>query len=300
MDFLTSFQNALKWVSKPFEPAEFKQFSRLPVEVRLMIWRASWTPKVIQSKAVATRGHDHVHSYPGKPKRNLPVTLWVNRESRKETRRWYRKITNQFVDSYFNEEMDTLRLYSCKLNTLGPSTLFRVQSLILSTCDSDSYWLQTPRNQPQYMTMGNLLHNFKPRYMPSLTHLKLEAREYEIGKVRKALRDSIRRPLFFRYEGGAGGVWIVPNLEWRRCSNGGPHTRYSCKLICPYLMGIEVYFWGPRKAACFIREEARAAKHRAWLQFVSFTLWRALVLGLPLAKDAVDALVTGRQTDYLQ
>ncbi|KAK8851186.1 hypothetical protein PGQ11_013665 [Apiospora arundinis] len=334
MDDLVDLKESLKSVSEPNDKlstvlTEFNLFSRLSVELRLKIWRATWTSKEIWQKACLVKEYDH-HQYsqaykdvrPGLPDGNLPVTAWVNQESREETLRVYRKIPGTdfwSFDSYFNMEIDSLRLFSCTrriCSTLTPSHLLGVQRLIIDSCfywnwggtftDDDEWddkWFRTSyceHDQPEYITIGNLVHYFKTRYMPSLSYLRMQGhcipfRIEDDGKelVREDMRDSLR-PLFFRYKEGAGGLQIVPliTVEPDRYLFLEPDRWFIVK----ELDGFEILFLGSRKDE---EQYEPAAKHRTWLEFISIILWTALKPEAFLDEDGINGYLIDRQEDYL-
>lgn len=162
-----------------------------------------------------------------------------------------------------NAEMDSLRLevYARSLfRSFSPVHLLGVQNLTIFTGlryfdwahhfreGWDSYWFETPyfdHDQPEYQTIGTLLHYVKPRYLSSVVHLKFDGnRIIEVGQFRQDMRGSLR-PLFFRYRNGEGGVRIVPiklsqRLKWWNTEFGWRH-----------LVGFEIFFLGPREAVRF-------------------------------------------------
>ncbi|KAK6860429.1 hypothetical protein PG995_004065 [Apiospora arundinis] len=332
MDDLMDLKESLKSFSEPNDElstvlAEFKPFSRLPVELRLKIWRATWTSKEIWQKEFLVKEDDH-HQYsqaykdvrPGLPEGNLPVTAWVNQESREETLRVYRKIPGTdfwSFDSYFNMEIDSLRLFSCTrriCSTLTPSHLLGVQRLTIDSCfywswwgnfiDTwDMEWFKTTyceHERPEYMTIENLLHYFKTQYMPSLTYLRMQGHCIpfmieEDGKdmVREDMRDSLR-PLFFRYKEGAGGLQIVPLITVEPVCN--PVFQPDRWWIVKTLVGFEILFLGSRKDE---DQYEPAAKHQTWLEFISINLWTALKPEAFLDEDGINGYLTDRQEDYL-
>ncbi|KAK8062895.1 hypothetical protein PG997_014992 [Apiospora hydei] len=129
--------------------AEFKPFPRLPIELRLKIWRATWIPKEVWPKKclfLAETEYGHIYNQThgevsSPPDGSLPVTARVNQESRNETLRMYRKIPSTdcwAFCSFFNQEIDFLRVYSCARricsSTLNPTHLLGVRRLIIATC----------------------------------------------------------------------------------------------------------------------------------------------------------------------
>ncbi|KAK8001149.1 hypothetical protein PG991_013371 [Apiospora marii] len=331
MDEIMEFMDSLKlYFEPPDNGTEFKPFSRLPIELRLKIWRSTWTPKEIWVKKALFKCFDEEfkHPYP-LPDANLPVTAWVNQESRKETLRLYRTIPDSeyyTFDSYFNAKMDSLKLDVCArslFRSFDPVHLLGVQRLTISAGlyyfdwahhfkeGWDAFWFNTPyvdHVQPEYQTIGALLHYVKPRHLSSLVHLKFDGnRALQTNEFREDMRNSIR-PLFFRYRGGKGGIQIVP-IAYRertieRLHTGKSHTKKWFKKVCGaadpiILTGFEIFFLGPREAACIQDKAEPAANHRVWLDFVSIYLWHALKPERLLDADGVASFRTDPQASYL-
>ncbi|KAK7959179.1 uncharacterized protein PG986_004033 [Apiospora aurea] len=309
MDDFLGFKDALGLPIEPLIPdhdAEFKPFSRLPVELRLKIWRATWAPKNIgPEERIYAWGPQEGQS---KPWAQLPVTARVNKESGEETLRFYRKIAGSYrhvIDSYFNPDIDRLcfDVFESICYGMDPVHFLAVQQLSLSTyiyysvwvspgCGLHSNWFSKfyYNRGLGYKTFENFLRHVKRRYLPSLREIKFELHSrfgvitwpLHIEQAREDMRDSIRATHFFGYrEEGTGGVQIIPRHESGQ------------------LMGFKILFLGPCEAACASGEAGLAAKHRAWLEFVGITLWNVLGPEAFLKKDRIDSYLEGQQDPYL-
>ncbi|KAK8062893.1 hypothetical protein PG997_014990 [Apiospora hydei] len=295
MEDFSGFKDALGLPIEPLIPdhdAEFKLFSRLPVELRLKIWRATWTPKNIGPEK--TSGWDY-EIRQSKPWAKLPVTAIVNQESREETLRVYRKIVCSYphvIDSYFNPEIDRLcfELIESLCPDMDPAQFLTVQKLSLSTYIYYEDWDYPESGLHGYKTFENFLHHVKESYLPSLREIRLELHSrlnfdiypLQIEQVREDMRDSICAKHFFRYkEEGTGGVQIIPRHEDGR------------------LMGFEILFLNQREAVYVTGEAELAAKHRAWLEFVGIALWNVLEPEAFLKKDRIDNYLVDQQDPYL-
>ncbi|KAK7953286.1 hypothetical protein PG988_013980 [Apiospora saccharicola] len=328
MDELMEFMESLKLYFESEHGTEFKPFTRLPIELRLKIWRLTWKPKEIwANKALFECFDEEFKHHYTLPDGNLPVTAWVNQESRKETLRFYRKLAESqyyVFDSYFNPEMDSLQLDVCArslFRSFSPAHLLGVQRLTISAGlyyfewahhfreGWDSFWFGTPyldHDQPEYQSIGTLLHYVKPRYLSSLVHLNFEGnRNIQVDRFREDMRRSFRS-LFFRYRDGKGGIRIVPKIwvhrpRWMNYPEEHWKTRtrrvYGVNSV-HYLVGFDIFFLGPREAAC-IQGEEPAAKHRVWLDFVSIYLWHALKPQRLLEADGVTGFRTDPQDSFL-
>ncbi|PQE08789.1 hypothetical protein CJF31_00010271 [Rutstroemia sp. NJR-2017a BVV2] len=106
--------------------ASFHRFSSLPIELRLKIWQHTFRGRIVALnldfgsltpgaspetlRAAPVNYFDNLSSH-------FPVTLWVNREARAETLRWYKdlfpggELSSKPV--YFCAERDTLAVYFC-------------------------------------------------------------------------------------------------------------------------------------------------------------------------------------------
>lgn len=101
----------------------FHPFSRLPIELRLEIWRMTWDSRNIGivTKFIYSQDSDyyiHLDITELKTSTSPPSTVFVNRESRTETLLHYRPLalgplTYRYVVSefYFNYELDTIAIY---------------------------------------------------------------------------------------------------------------------------------------------------------------------------------------------
>ncbi|TGO16598.1 hypothetical protein BTUL_0026g00520 [Botrytis tulipae] len=101
----------------------FHPFSRLPIELRLEIWRMSWGSRNIGivTKFIYCQDSDYNMNLDVtelKTSTSPPSTVSVNRESRAETLLHYRRLalgplTHRYVVSefYFNYELDTIAIY---------------------------------------------------------------------------------------------------------------------------------------------------------------------------------------------
>ncbi|KAK8036135.1 hypothetical protein PG993_008749 [Apiospora rasikravindrae] len=258
MDYFSGLREALGLPIKPSIPdhdAEFKPFSRLPIELRLKIWPATWTPKDIGPEEA--RGWRY-RERQSRPWAELPVTASVNQESRQETLRFYRKIAGSYlhvIDSYFNPEIDRLcfDVHGSICPGLDSVYFLAVQRLSLSISiyygnwDFTGFglngdWFSKPDYDKElaYETFDNFLHHVKRRYLPSLREIQFELHSrfdfttypLPIEETREDVRDSIRASRFFRYrEEGTGGVQIIPRHEWGE------------------LTGLKIRFLGPREAS---------------------------------------------------
>ncbi|KAK8136974.1 hypothetical protein PG984_004914 [Apiospora sp. TS-2023a] len=323
---------SLKLYFEPDHGTEFKPFTRLPIELRLKIWRLTWTPKKIWAnkalfECIDEPFHELQHDY-SLPDGNLPVTAWVNKESRKETLRFYRKFADSqyyVFDSYFNAEIDSLKVDVCArslFRSFSPTELLGVKRLWISPGlyyfdwahhfreGWDSFWFGTPyldHDQPEYKSIGTLLHYVKPRYLSSLVHLNFKGnRIIRVDKFREDIRCSFRS-LFFRYRDRKGGIRIVPKISVHRprWDPNYPEVNWKTRLreiygvnALHYLVGFDIFFLGPREAAC-IQGEEPAAKHRVWLDFVSIYLWHAIKPERLLEADGVTGFRTDPQDSFL-
>ncbi|KAI1640541.1 hypothetical protein F4809DRAFT_589155 [Biscogniauxia mediterranea] len=85
----------------------FHRFPELPCEIRLAIWRATWTPRVVRADVEQINGRSVTVGG------SLPTSGWVNRESREETLRHYElcfSIYSSPTRVYFNFDLDTLEI----------------------------------------------------------------------------------------------------------------------------------------------------------------------------------------------
>ncbi|KAK8859789.1 cyclin-like f-box protein [Apiospora arundinis] len=296
MDDLTAFKESLKFSfesEKPDHGAEFKLFALLPTEIRLQIWRASWIPKKIwPSGSWFIKDKDHSYL---PPHTNLPITAWVNQESRQETLRMYCRFASsgfwQF-DSFFNPKIDHLCLDSCHMPVCPAmqqvKETLKVERLEISTCVDLSYGscdescvfykgFDTELDMEDYMgtcgfcmsyrnvlegrkTLGNMLTLMKSQWLPSIRYLKLETHleSTYLGDIHQDVRDSVG-PVFLPGTNAAEGVLIFPLLEGR-----------------DYLKGFEALFLGPHEVACMDRKLLPRAGGLVWMEYVSRVTFSAL------------------------
>ncbi|KAK7953288.1 hypothetical protein PG988_013982 [Apiospora saccharicola] len=287
---------------------EFKPFSRLPLELRLKIWRASWKPKAIWPEHTLYE-YDGGHAYPP-PYANLPVTAWINQESRNETLRLYRKISRMgycIFDSYFNVKIDDLHLDACTVpicTAFNHIKKFKIQRLAVSTCvnmpenvyfkrditSHDAYMVDShtldPYGRPdvvKHKSLENFLRCVMRPHFPSLRYLKIDwhSEPIFIEAIQGEIGGSLP-PVLFRYREGAGGFHIVPLLE----SKG-------------YLRGFEILFLGPRELASFPGKVKRAARYAGWLEFVGLALWNVLSPEYDLFSDYIVGFLEEQQDTFL-
>lgn len=119
----------------PVPVPEFHQFSKLPLELRLKIWRASFQEEEVNlheefGTNLAMCRMDIYSFLPYSPRiKRIPVTALVNQESRNETLRHYIRLFQNVERPhdvlpavpntvYFNPDVDTLFLTSCSFRRL--------------------------------------------------------------------------------------------------------------------------------------------------------------------------------------
>ncbi|KAK7993857.1 hypothetical protein PG989_007238 [Apiospora arundinis] len=270
--------------------AQFLPFSRLPLELRLQIWRATWEPDSVGPYDLTT--HDRQRYEPiYEIVSKLPITSRVSQESRKETLTMYKMVPNTSVyifRAYMNYHIDAFEL-DCIYKSLCPSMsrehLRQVERLTLRTSavpDEGFYDADLSPEDISYKTLDNFLYYAKPRYFASLRHLSicLPTMALSIDEVRDDMSQSICRPLLFRTKNGEA-LRFKPMLH-------RPH----------YLDGFQVSFLSKNEAAQ-LGDGQPAEQHQAWLELVGVTLWDTVKPESWLEQDGATDYQTHQQHHQL-
>ncbi|KAF7916792.1 uncharacterized protein EAE98_010514 [Botrytis deweyae] len=120
----------------------FHPFSRLPIELRLGIWRMSWDSRSIGIVTKYPFASNMLGTVTGVKKgTSPPSTISVNRESRAETLLHYKPLNFAplalgFLVSkfYFNNELDTLAVYVTCVFKLLDSKLYQAHAGLINHC----------------------------------------------------------------------------------------------------------------------------------------------------------------------
>ncbi|KAK7995033.1 hypothetical protein PG990_013806 [Apiospora arundinis] len=270
--------------------AQFLPFSRLPVELRCQIWRATWEPDSVgpnDLKVHDRHRYEPIHGIVSK----LPVTSLINQESRAETLRLYKLVPDTAVytfRAYINYQIDAFEL-DCIYKPLCPSMtrehFHKVQRLTLQTAAVPDEGVYEDDLSPEgigYKTLGNFIHYAKTRYFASLRYLSIciPTMSLAIEDVRDDMRHSICRPLLFR-------------------SKDGGALRFKPMLLRPdYLDGFQVSFLS-KSEATHLGDGQPSEQHQAWLELVGVILWETTNPESWLKQDGVKEYATRRQHHQL-
>ncbi|KAK8054620.1 hypothetical protein PG994_009687 [Apiospora phragmitis] len=242
----------------PDHDAEFKPYLRLPHELRLKIWRATWEPEVIGPYDLTTCSR-----YKYEPiielDYKLPITSQVNHESREETLRKYERVPNSstyIFRAFMNPEIDRHSV-DCMYKLLCPSMtrahFLRTEQMILETTEvaNDPFYDAYPSPEAiGYKTLGNFLFYAKKKYFATLRELHIDVPQkfLDTSEIREDMRHSYR-PMLFRSK-DKGGVHIEPVAKDDYCH------------------GFRIRFLGQSNVA-LLGDGEPAEQHEPWLFFLS-------------------------------
>ncbi|KAI0538346.1 hypothetical protein GGR58DRAFT_526461 [Xylaria digitata] len=218
----------------------FHLFGQLPTELRLQIWAHTWKPRTISLYAI---DRDHF-LLPG-GKNLLPASAYVNRESRSETLRHYKRCFSHPDKTdfrWFNFRLDTLCLAaSWPLLNIDPNDLRQVQRLIAPDEFPGATLVETPcRNtwlEPVTESFESpVVREVLEEKYPSLKELTLTTNRWHVVKPYYP-QDQPGNGYAFERHGGLGNwghmrTTYISGLKVRHSPSGRKtyRQRYCCQL----------------------------------------------------------------------
>ncbi|ESZ90186.1 hypothetical protein SBOR_9439 [Sclerotinia borealis F-4128] len=160
---------------KPIEPVS-GYFSNLPLEIRLKIWRACFEPRRVtictRYKYITPKFKHAVFGMSGlwvpvimSSHASMPLTLFINRESRYETLKYYPDLIQNptlFCDPiYFNSELDSLAI-----ETLQQRSFSGIRDVIITSLRCRELWCVKEKQiksevSEQLIALGLLSESFR-------------------------------------------------------------------------------------------------------------------------------------------